>query len=517
MAGSSATTVAVIGGGASGLAAAKCLLEAGLRPTVFEQSPHIGGVWSFDETLPAGGSPAYRSLHTNTPKQITAFSDFPFPDDLPDFPSHAEVISYLSAYAERFGVWEHIRRETHVATVVPAAGGGWTVQVACQSGAQIDRFDAVFVCSGMFGEPRLPDIPGLRSFPGLLLHSRAYTAADPFAGRRVLVVGTGSSGTDIAVETGQVAQQVWLSGRNDAWAVAAGTLGGPASWGTRLGRHLRLRLGLEARRSNGDSVRPDAPFVLQPDRLILNDRLRETIGAGAVRPRPGIARVDGATVRFTDGTSVEVDTIICATGYALRFPFLNETIFRVTPAGLNLYRVVLHPDQPTLAFIGMSRATGAIMPLAEMQARWAAQVLRGTVNLPPAAAMQAGIDARRRFIAARGGNPFRIEFEPYMDTLASEIGALPQLRRHPRLWRVLLAGKPVAARYRLDGPGRAADAPRILLAAHRPEQPPGPPAVIPGAVHDSRVAARHEKDRPSPDNPMEQRHDKHIAYEPSAE
>src|SRR4051812_49521924 len=106
--------VAVIGGGASGLAAARCLLGEGIVPTVFEQSSHIGGVWSFDEALPEGGSPAYRSLHTNTPKQITAFSDFPFPDELPDFPSHAEVICYLSAYAERFGVCEHIRRETHV-------------------------------------------------------------------------------------------------------------------------------------------------------------------------------------------------------------------------------------------------------------------------------------------------------------------------------------------------------------------------------------------------------------------
>src|SRR3954469_10947573 len=133
MARSKAITVAVIGGGASGLAAAKCLLETGMQPTVFEQSSHIGGVWSFDEALPEGGSPAYRSLHTNTPKQITAFSDFPFPDELPDFPSHAEVISYLSAYAERFALWEHIRRETHVEAVVPAEGGHWTVRASAQS------------------------------------------------------------------------------------------------------------------------------------------------------------------------------------------------------------------------------------------------------------------------------------------------------------------------------------------------------------------------------------------------
>ena len=76
MARSRVRDVAVIGGGASGLAAARCLLDEGLRPTVFERSAHLGGVWSFDATQPDGGSPAYRSLHTNTPKQATAFSDF---------------------------------------------------------------------------------------------------------------------------------------------------------------------------------------------------------------------------------------------------------------------------------------------------------------------------------------------------------------------------------------------------------------------------------------------------------
>src|SRR5678816_97985 len=103
MARSRITTVAVIGGGASGIAAARCLLAEGFVPTVFEQAPHIGGVWSFDEALPEGGSPAYRALHTNTTKQVTAFSDFPFADDLPEYPSRADVVNYLSAYVDRFG------------------------------------------------------------------------------------------------------------------------------------------------------------------------------------------------------------------------------------------------------------------------------------------------------------------------------------------------------------------------------------------------------------------------------
>ncbi len=87
--------VAVIGAGASGLAVAKCLLDEGLEPIVYEQSPQIGGLWNYDETLPDGGGVMYRSLRTNTSKHTLAFSDFPMPKTAPDFPSHSEVLQYL--------------------------------------------------------------------------------------------------------------------------------------------------------------------------------------------------------------------------------------------------------------------------------------------------------------------------------------------------------------------------------------------------------------------------------------
>ncbi len=479
------TKVAVIGGGASGLATARCLLGEGMVPTVFEQSTHIGGIWSFDETLPEGGSPAYRSLHTNTPKQLTAFSEFPFPANLPDFPSHDEVIGYLSAYAAHFGLDAYIRYETRVLAVTPAGGGRWMVQAAGPSGVQTSTFDAVFVCSGMFGEPLLPHYPGLAAFDGPVLHSRSYTDATPFAGQRVLVIGTGSSGSDIAVEVGQVAPAVWLSGRNNAWTHAVPPAAArPVNWRTRLARHLRLRLG---HLTQGHIVRPDAPFVMQRDRTIMNARLRAAIQAGTVKPKPGIDHLEGHTVYFSDGTYAEVDVIIGATGYALRFPFLDRQIFRVTQDGLDLYRAVLHPDWPTLAFIGMSRVTGAIMPFAEMQARWAARVLRGAVYLPPPAQQHAAIAARQALIAARHGNPFRIALEPYMDLLAAEIGVLPRLWRHPLLWRALLGGKFIAARYRLDGPGRSPDAARILRAGNRPPAPPAPQPASPRNGYTNRT------------------------------
>ena len=75
--------VAVIGAGVSGLAAAKCLLDEGLEPVVYEQSPQIGGLWNYDEALPDGGGVLYRALRSNTSKQTLAFSDFPLPETAP--------------------------------------------------------------------------------------------------------------------------------------------------------------------------------------------------------------------------------------------------------------------------------------------------------------------------------------------------------------------------------------------------------------------------------------------------
>src|ERR1700686_5012511 len=94
----SARRVAVIGAGVSGLAAAKCLLDEGLEPVVYEQGSEIGGLWNYQEALPDGGGVMYRSLHTNTSKQTLAFSDFPFPETAPDFPHHREVLQYLRDY-----------------------------------------------------------------------------------------------------------------------------------------------------------------------------------------------------------------------------------------------------------------------------------------------------------------------------------------------------------------------------------------------------------------------------------
>jgi dimethylaniline monooxygenase (N-oxide forming) len=437
-----ARRVAVVGAGFSGIAAAKCLLDAGITPMVFEASGAIGGVWRFDEAQPDGGSPAYRGLRTNTPQHATAFADKPFPDGTPAYPSRATVVKYLNDYANRFGVREHICFNASVIHVTPA-GDHWTVRVATAAGEWSEHFDAVFVCSGIFRDPIMPNYPGLDAFAGAVLHSRAYVDPAPFAGKRVLVVGTGSSGADIAIETSQVAQRVLLSGRSVDWQQAlqpAAPLPGwqrvrdrvvPPRLRARLWR--RLVLAWRGRLPEWGDLRPapDAVFAPRAASLVIKPELRDQLAAGAIVPKPGIDRIEPCAVRFVDGTVEPIDALVFATGYALAFPFLDPALSPVTPDGLDLYRVIAHPDCRNLFFIGICRATGAIPPLAEMQARWATGVLQGRVGLPSSDQMHGAIRTRRALVTQRQDDPFRLQFEPYVDLLGWELGC----QSHP--WQTL--------------------------------------------------------------------------------
>ena len=390
--------VAVIGAGVSGISAAKGLLEAGIEPVVFEQGAAIGGVWIFDEALPEGGGPAYRSLRTNTSKRPTAFSDFPFADDLPEFPSRADITHYLNAYADHFHVREHIRFSTRVASIEPVDEARWRLTTA---DGQIEVFDAVFVCSGVFHSPVLPPIPGIETFTGVVMHSRAYTVPETLADQRVVVIGAGSSGTDVAIEASQVAQQLWLSVRGETWKtvtrpVAPSRFKQPRELLRRAGTRLFRRVALALGAGQPSPARMDAPFARSEPPIILKDKLRERISCGMVTLKPGISRIEGDTLHFADGTRMEADTLVCATGYAVKYPFLSERIVSTATPGLPLYRLVFAPEWPTLAFGGMFRLTGAVFPLSEMQARWVAGVWRGTIHLPSAATMEGAIRTRQR-------------------------------------------------------------------------------------------------------------------------
>ena len=198
--------VCVIGAGSPGAAVGKALKQAGVGFDCFEIGSDLGGMWRYENDN--GLSSAYRSLHIDTSRGNLACSDFPFPEDLPDFLPHHAVLRYLEAYADRFGVRGHTRFRTAVQQTAPAPDGGWDVTLA---GGEARRYRSVAVANGRLWDPRLPEFPG--QFDGIVMHSHHYRTAEPFAGRDVLVVGLGNSAVDIAVDVCKQANSTLVSAR----------------------------------------------------------------------------------------------------------------------------------------------------------------------------------------------------------------------------------------------------------------------------------------------------------------
>ncbi|XP_060610809.2 uncharacterized protein [Anolis sagrei] len=364
--------VAVIGAGACGLCAARHLLASPATfapPVVFEASAQLGGTWVYTEETGQEGRPVhssmYQDLRTNLPKEVMAFPDFPFEPSLPSFLHHSAVLDYLQRYAETFHIREHIRFQWQVDDVQPLAEGegspgAWAVKASWQgpsasSEGQPDtvteHFDAVMVCTGHYSVPFVPTIPGLDSFPGLVLHSHSFRRKDPFAGlSEVVLVGGGPSGVDLAL-------------------LLSDTVTG--------------RVVLSHRRAPVCGLPPNVAQV------------------------PPIARVGGPRVVFEDGSEARPEALVLCTGYRARFPFLalERLGLREEEHGLApLYRHLLPPRHPTLFLLGLCQLI-CPFPHFHCQALFALAVLAGRCPLPSAAEMEAEARAELDGYLATGGEP----------------------------------------------------------------------------------------------------------------
>lgn len=414
--------VAVIGAGASGLVALKWLRQEGLDATCFERSQTLGGIWNDGE-----GWPSYRSLVANVSREKTSLSDHPL-RSTHDYPPRKEIHTWLAEYADRFDLRRHIHFGHQVGRVEPR----WTVDG--------EGFDAVVVASGMFGAPFQPELPG--TFSGRVLHSRDYNAPEPFAGMDVVVAGSGSSAADIAVELSRVSR-VSLSFR--ALATTPKTIGGRPidRRQTRFTARLpaRLRSALTRRVILDEWRRRDVELARVPPNVHVtplagraptpSEELLPALVNGRVRPRPAILRLDGDGVVFSGGTRERADAIVLATGYAIDLPFLPRGLAPLRDGRLEAYRHVFHADEPTLAFIGFTRVSGPVPPIAEVQARWVARVFAGRAALPAPDEMRAEIRARVEHARRTGSEFQRVQYVEYLDDIAGRLGAKPRWWRDP--------------------------------------------------------------------------------------
>jgi dimethylaniline monooxygenase (N-oxide forming) len=421
-------TVCILGAGSSGVAAAKALKEKGVAFECFEKGSDLGGMWRYENDN--GASSAYRSLHIDTSRRNLGYSDFPIPERYPDFLSHWEVAEYLDSYAERFGVRPHIRFRTEVVDVSPS-GRSWTVTL---NGGEQKSYSAVLIANGHLWDPRWPEFPG--RFDGLAMHSHHYKTADPFDGKRVLVVGIGNSAVDIAVDLCRRAKSVHLSTRRSAWVMPKYLMGVPVDrWGAFFVRKLRLPVRVSRSilqrlmfLTVGDQARFGLPKPAHPmwkEHATLSQELLPYIGHGWIKVKPDVRELQGERIAFADGSSEAFDAVIYATGYKTTFPFLKPDVFEVRDNKVALYRRTLVPHLPGLYFVGLLQPIGATIPLVEIQARWLAAVLAGEVKLPDRATMEAEIARHQRNLAKRYVNSARytleVDFKEYAAQLRGDM------------------------------------------------------------------------------------------------
>ncbi len=424
--------VCVVGAGCSGLVSVKALLEAGLPFDCFELGSRPGGNWRFGNDN--GRSAAYASLHIDTSKNRMAFSDHPMPERYPDYLHHTQVLEYFESYMERFALEPHVTCRTSVESVLPVDGGGYRVETRDLESGQVSsrRYRAVLVCNGHHWQPNLPELAG--EFDGEAFHSHDYRDPEPLRDRTVLVVGIGNSGSDIACDAATVARRTLLASRRGAHVIPRHLFGRPTdTWVTPFGSLLPLAVqratyALLLKLARGPQerygLRPP-PTTLLSEHPTLSDQLLPLIRAGAVEPRPAPARLDGRRVRFTDGSEEEVDVIVWATGYRIDFPFLPDDLVPVADNRVPLYGRVVPPDTAGLYFIGLIQPLGAIMPLAELQARWVAGLLAGRLELPDRAAMERWIERDRRRLERRyvpsPRHTIQVDFFPYKRFLRRQL------------------------------------------------------------------------------------------------
>ncbi|GIF11836.1 flavin-containing monooxygenase [Actinoplanes teichomyceticus] len=434
--------VCVVGAGASGLTAVKNLRELGFQVDCYERETAVGGAWNWRHDR----SPVYAGAHLISSRPLTEFPDFPMPDTWPDYPHHSQVLTYLERYAAHFALGEHIWFGMEVVSATPTGDGGWEVTIRSTGGgsSRTQRYAAVIVANGHNWDPRHPDIPG--EFRGRVMHASTYQDPALLRGRKVLVVGGGNTGCDIAVEAAQQAAQVWHSTRRGYWHTPKYLLGRPADQvGARLHRWRlpsRLRQWLHRRAvrlTTGDLTRfglpaPDhQPFESHP---VVNSQLPYYLGHGRITPVPDVTAFDGATVELADGRRIEPDLVITATGYRPRFEFLAPQLLDTDEHGRpDLHLHVFARKHPTLAVIGLVQPDSGVFPLAHWQSVAVAHWLRLRLTDPSrAAAVQqkeserpVGTWSRRRVVRTER-HWFEVDHIDYLRSLESLLNQMESAR-----------------------------------------------------------------------------------------
>jgi hypothetical protein len=364
----------LIGAGAAGLAALRELLDLGYDVDCFEKSGRVGGHWHTD----------YDSLYLITSRDVSGFRGYPMPREFPVYPSRSQALSYLESFADNFSLREAITFGTEVIRCTPEGSRGeqgWQVET---SDGRDRHYDGVLVANGHLWDPNLPELA--QDFTGQSLHSAQYRNCSQIDGDQVLVVGSGNSGCDLAVDVAQAGRGTFISIRTGHTFQPKAVFGKPRAeitWLTRLPASLQERLTralvdvVVGPMSAYEGLPPPAVRNLNKQPPVVNNLLLYWIQHGRIRVVPGISRIDERTVYFADGTHQAFDAVLWATGFRVRLPFLDSSLLQWRD-GVPLRRagMTVPAGLERLYFVGLAAPRGPQFPVYSAQTRLIAKMLQ---------------------------------------------------------------------------------------------------------------------------------------------
>lgn len=473
-----ATRIAIIGAGIAGLTTAKTLLALGYDVSVFEKEPDLGGVWS--------SARRYPGLTTQNPRETYAYSDWPMPEDYPEWPSGAQMQAYLQSYANHFGVTPTIRFSSELTAAEPLPTGmGWSLSVVGPEGRQTQSFDWLIICNGIFSIPAIPPFAGMGSFTdagGAVLHTSQFTDAEAARGKHVLVVGYGKSSCDVANAVAERSARTTMVVRHLIWKIPkriGNILNFKHLFLNRLGEGLfpwmelkgfeaflhgsgrfirNMLLGtvqsVVARQLNLKKVGldPGTPLetIARSTVSLVSDGFYDKIEDGrlAFERDAEIVKLEPGKAFLSNGKELPADIVICGTGWHQRVDFLPEAIkdkVTDTLGNFRLYRSMIPIGVPRLLFNGYNSSFFSQLN-AEMGSIWIAAYLEGRLRIPDEAARVAEIDRRLAWMDERTGGkhckgtnivPFSIH---HIDELLQDLGLpLPVTTRFAQWIRTVRA------------------------------------------------------------------------------
>lgn len=342
-------------------------MQEGVDIDVIERHSEVGGIWDISNPH----STVYDATYTITSRKITAYTDYEFPEDSPTYLHHTKVFSYLKSYAIDKGIYSHIQFSSEV-IAVERHNEHWKVTL---SSGESRIYGGLIVANGHNWSPKMPEYKG--HFSGEILHSSAYKNSKFLDGKRILVVGAGNTGCDIAVEALHYAKAVDISMRRGYYFVPKFVFGmaadelGQNSQSTavplRIVRFfykilLKITMGMPQRFG---LPAPDHELLESPP--IVNSLLPYYVAHDRVKVKKDIACFDGDKVKFADGTEQAYDTVIFATGFEIVFPFIDKSHLNWKAGKPDFYLMAFHPEYDNFFIAGLTDGTGGHFPTVDLQ------------------------------------------------------------------------------------------------------------------------------------------------------